>query len=58
MRLDTTTPTHLTYCLNVHRGESWQENLRAIETDVLAVRQRVAPDEPFGLGLRLSAVAA
>jgi sugar phosphate isomerase/epimerase len=58
MRPDTTAPMHLTYCLNVHAGETWQENMRAIETHVLAVRQRVAPDQPFGLGLRLSAAAA
>src|SRR6185369_17750876 len=29
-----------------------------VETHVRAVKQRVAPDRPFGVGLRLSAAAA
>lgn len=49
---------HLTYCLNVHPGESWAENFAALQTTVLAVRDLVSPEEPFGLGLRLSALAA
>lgn len=48
----------LVYCLNVHPGETWSENLRAIETQAAAVKAAVAPDRPFGLGLRLSARAA
>ena len=49
---------HLTYCLNVHAGEMWAENLEAIERHALVVRDRVCPGKPFGLGLRLSAQAA
>jgi len=48
----------LTYCLNVHRGETWAENLATLQTTVLAVRDLVSPGKPFGLGLRLSAAAA
>ena len=51
-------PLHLTYCLNVHRGGTWNENLAAIRDKALAVRDRVSPGKPFGLGLRLSAQAA
>jgi len=51
-------PVHLTYCLNVHPGESWAENLDAIRRYAVGVRDRVACDGPFGLGLRLSARAA
>jgi len=58
MRTDTRPTAHLTYCLNVHPGETWEQNLRAMETHVAAVRDTVAPSLPFGLGLRLSAVAA
>jgi sugar phosphate isomerase/epimerase len=58
MRMSQQPDLHLTYCLNVHPGETWRENLAAIESQALAVRQRVAPDQPFGLGLRLSAEAA
>ncbi len=49
---------HLTYCLNVHAGETWAEHLEAIRRYALTVRNRVSPDQPFGLGLRLSAQAA
>ncbi len=48
----------LTYCLNVHPGETWPENFATLRTTVLAVRDLVSPGKPFGLGLRLSAVAA
>jgi len=49
-----TQPRHLTYCLNVHPGETWNENLAAIKTHTLTIRDRVAHGQPFGLGLRLS----
>jgi len=49
---------HLTYCLNVHTGESWDECLAAIEKYALEVRRRVAPGISFGLGMRLSRIAA
>jgi hypothetical protein len=51
-------PLHLTYCLNIHPGERWSDNLAAIREKTLAVKQRVAPDQWFGLGLRLSHHAA
>jgi hypothetical protein len=51
-------PLHLTYCLNIHRGEGWSDNLAAIREKAVAVKQRIAPDQWFGLGLRLSAHAA
>lgn len=50
--------THLTYCLNVHPGESWEQNLAAIGSDAMEVRRQVAPGQPFGLGLRLSDAAS
>lgn len=49
---------HLTYCLNVHPGESWDENFAAIKNFTLKIRDAVAPSMPFGLGLRLSNEAA
>ncbi len=48
----------LTYCLNIHPGETLAENLAAIRQHAVAVKQRLAPAAPFGLGLRLSAAAA
>jgi sugar phosphate isomerase/epimerase len=49
---------HLTYCTNIHPGESWAEVRANLERYILAVRTRVAPDRAFGIGLRLSAQAA
>ncbi len=51
-------PIHLTYCLNVHPGETWPEVFDAIRTKASIIRDAIAGDEPFGLGLRLGAIAA
>lgn len=49
---------HLGYCTNIHRGETWEETFAALRTHTDAVRRRVAPGEPYGIGLRLGAAAA
>ena len=49
---------HLAYCTNIHRGETWPETFHALQTHTLAVRDRVAPGQPFAIGLRLGARAA
>src|SRR5207253_1987637 len=49
---------HLTYCTNIHAGESWAEVKSIVENQVTAVKRACASDEPFGVGLRLSALAA
>jgi sugar phosphate isomerase/epimerase len=49
---------HLTYCSNIHPGETWAEVRANIERYFPAVRERVAPGKAFGIGLRLSARAA
>jgi hypothetical protein len=51
-------PIHLTYCLNIHPGESWAENLAALQEKTLAIRQAVAPGQWFGVGLRIAQRAA
>ena len=51
-------PLHLTYCLNIHPGESWAENLAALKEKTLAIRQAVAPGQWFGVGLRIAQQAA
>ena len=58
MQIQTSPPLHLTYCLNVHPGETWAENLAAIRAHVPAVRRLVGRAGSFGLGLRLSRAAA
>jgi hypothetical protein len=45
---------HLAYSTNVHPGETWSETFRALEQVTLPVRSAVAPNERFGIGLRLS----
>lgn len=49
---------HLAYCTNVHRGESWTDTLAKLEQHTLKVRERVAPEEPYAIGLRLAQRAA
>ncbi len=58
MDLQTTTPLHLTYCLNIHPGETWAENLEAIRDRAAVVRDKLGCKGRFGLGLRLSRTAA
>ena len=48
----------LAYCTNVHPGEDWPATLHALEMWTLAVKQRVCPDAPYAIGLRLSDQAA
>lgn len=45
---------HLTYCMNVHPGESLGEILAALDTYARPIAQRVAQDAPFGIGLRVA----
>jgi len=49
---------HLTYCSNIHPGETWADVRANIERFFPAVRDQVAPGKAFGIGLRLSARAA
>jgi hypothetical protein len=51
-------PFHLTYCTNVHAAESWNDTFRKLTEYLPAVKWRVSPEKRFGIGLRLSAVAA
>jgi len=50
--------SHLTYCTNVHAGESLAEVERNLQVYVAEVKKLVCPDAPFGVGLWLSARAA
>lgn len=45
---------HLTYCTKIHPGNGWEELFCNLRTHVPALKARLAPDAPFGLGLRLS----
>ena len=49
---------HLTYCTNIHAGESWDEVSHSLDVFVPAIRDAVADGAPMGIGLRLSGQAA
>ena len=49
---------HLTYCTNIHAGESWPEVRDSLESHLPRIKAAVSPDAPLGVGLRLSAIAA
>jgi sugar phosphate isomerase/epimerase len=49
---------HLAYCTNIHRGDDWPQTLASLETHTLAVKERVAPAQPYAIGLRLSDLAS
>ena len=49
---------HLTYCTNIHPGETWAEVRENLSRYLVPVRERFAPGRPFGIGLRLSGVAS
>jgi len=48
----------LTYCSNIHAGESWAEVRHAIGAALPEVRRHLAHAGPLAIGLRLSARAA
>ena len=47
----------LTYCTNIHPGESWADARANLEAHLLGVKAAVAPEVPFPIGLRLSGQA-
>ena len=48
----------LTYCTNIHAGESWAEIQTALDVFIPEIRRSLGYAGPFGIGLRLSAQAA
>lgn len=49
---------HLTYCTNIHSGESWPDHFAQLRQYIPAVKAATSPDKPFGIGLRLSNLAS
>ena len=49
---------HLTYCTNIHAGETWSEIEAALADALPRVKAGISPDRAMGVGLRLSAQAA
>ncbi|MEM8779871.1 MAG: metabolite traffic protein EboE [Cyanobacteria bacterium P01_G01_bin.49] len=48
---------HLTYCTNIHPGESWQEVFANLKQYLPVLKTRRSPTSPFGIGLRLAEIA-
>lgn len=51
-------PGLITYCTNIHPGETWAETVAALAGHIPAIKAAVSPDSPFPIGLRLSNTAA
>src|ERR1700712_4024696 len=49
---------HLTYCTNIHSGETWADHFQALQLNFPGIKAKLSPDKPMGLGLRLSNVAS
>lgn len=54
MRIGNDDCFHLTYCTNIHPGNGWDEVLDNLRSYAPALKARVSPGAPFGIGLRLS----
>jgi hypothetical protein len=48
---------HLTYCTNIHPGESWEEVFANLKLYLPVLKTRLSPNHPFGIGLRLADLA-
>ncbi|MEZ4741956.1 MAG: metabolite traffic protein EboE [Bdellovibrionota bacterium] len=44
---------HLSYCTNVHPGESWEDIFNNLNAYLPQIKSQVCPDDKFGIGLRL-----
>ncbi|MEX2641041.1 MAG: metabolite traffic protein EboE [Balneolales bacterium] len=58
MMLNNDRDFHLSYCTNIHPGESLDEVIHQLKSNVPELKKRLSPGKPFGIGLRLSAQAA
>ncbi|MBM9590921.1 metabolite traffic protein EboE [Leptospira sp. 201903075] len=45
---------HLTYCSNIHPGESWSDHFSHLKENLPLIRKTISPKAAMGLGLRLA----
>ena len=45
---------HLSYCTNIHPTQNWVDTFDYLKTYTTGIKQAIAPNKPFGVGLRLS----
>jgi len=55
LQLDAPHPFHLTYCTNIHAADGWSAVFENVRQFAPALKDRLSPNAPFGIGLRLSA---
>lgn len=48
----------LTYCSNIHPGESWEEHFAQLQLHIPLIKKQINPGGRFGIGLRLSNIAS
>jgi len=58
VKLATKNDLHLTYCTNIHPGETWAEVESNLKQYIPQLKTRLSPHDSFGIGLRLADVAA
>jgi hypothetical protein len=58
VKLTTKNDLHLTYCTNIHPGESWTEVKNNLQQYIPQLKSRLSPNGAFGIGLRLADTAA
>lgn len=58
MRVGPSGQHHLAYCTNVHPGEGWDDTLAQLRRHLPPLKAELSPGAPFGVGLRLSDLAA
>jgi hypothetical protein len=49
---------HLSYCTNIHAGESWDDHFTALKKSFAYIKCQVSPAASMGIGLRLSNIAS
>jgi hypothetical protein len=45
---------HLTYCTNIHPGESWEATFANLKNFIPGIKEKVSKNQAFGIGLRSS----
>lgn len=49
---------YLTYCTNIHAGESWDDHFAALQQNIPGIKKKISAGKAFGIGLRLSHLAS
>lgn len=49
---------HLSYCTNIHAGDSWSEHFEALKSNLPRIKEKLSPKQAFGIGLRVSNLAS